>query len=202
MPTLRSSPPSPFARKVIMAAAVAGIADAFTIVPADTNDANDSLRKQNPLGKIPCLVLDDGTAIYDSRVIIEWLDMQAGGNVLIPREPEARLRALTFQALCDGLMDAAVVTRYEMVLREEPMRSARWLDQQAGKIQRALQAMAEQAPVGRRDIASVALASALGYLDLRFEGRWRAQYPGLVTWLDRFAAEVPAFEATRVKSPS
>ena len=200
MPILRSSPPSPFARKVIIAAAVAGLPKAFTIVSADTNDANDSLRKQNPLGKIPCLVLDNGTALYDSRVIIEWLDLQAGGDVLIPREADARLRVLTFQALCDGLMDAAVVTRYEMMFREEPMRSARWLEHQHGKMQRALATMAEQAPQGHRNIGAIALACALGYLDLRFEGRWRAQYPLLVTWLDKFAADVPAFEATRVKS--
>ncbi|MBV1705765.1 MAG: glutathione S-transferase family protein [Hyphomicrobiales bacterium] len=202
MPVLRSSPPSPFARKVILAAAVAGLSDAFTLVVADTNDEHDSLRQQNPLGKIPCLILDDGTALYDSRVIVEWLDMQAGGNVLIPHAPAERLRVLTFQALCDGLMDAAVVTRYEFVMREESIRSARWLAHQAGKIERALAVMAKQVPVGRHDIGAVALACALGYLDLRFEGRWRAQYPGLVAWLDRFAAEVPAFEATRAKIPA
>ncbi len=200
MPVLRSSPASPFARKVIIAAALAGPPHAFSVAVADTNDANDTLRQQNPLGKIPCLVLDDGSTIYDSRVIVEWLDLQAGGNRLIPRDPEARIKVLTYQALCDGVMDAAVVSRYEIAFREAPMRSQKWLDHQSGKIDRALDALADHLPTGKRDIADIALACALGYLDLRFEGRWRTRYPGMVAWLDQFAADVPAFEATRVKA--
>lgn len=200
MPVLRSSPPSPFARKIIIAAAVAGLPHAFSVTSADTNDASDSLRQQNPLGKIPCLVLDDGSVLYDSRVIVEWLDMQAGGDRLIPSDPGARIKVLTFQALCDGLMDAAVVSRYEIAFREAPMRSEKWLDHQSGKIDRALDALAASLPTGKRDIGHIALACALGYLDFRFEGRWRARYPGMVAWLDQFAADVPAFEATRVKA--
>lgn len=200
MPLLRSSPASPFGRKVILAATLAGLPMAFSVTVADTNDASDSLRQENPLGKIPSLLLDDGSVLYDSRVIVEWLDMQAGGDCLIPRDPGARIKVLTFQALCDGLMDAAVVSRYEIAFREAPLRSQKWLDHQAGKINRALEALATSLPTGKRDIGHIALACALGYLDFRFEGRWRARNPGLVAWLDQFATDVPAFEATRVKA--
>src|SRR5688500_17756688 len=107
---LRSSPPSPFGRKVKIAAALLGIA--FKIEPTDTNDPADAIRKQNPIGKIPTLVLDDGTTLFDSRVISEYLDHLAGGKI-IPQEPKARFAALRMQALADGLLDAALMQVYE-----------------------------------------------------------------------------------------
>jgi glutathione S-transferase len=194
---LRSSSASPFARKVRIAAAVLGLADRIEVVPTDTNDPGDSLRTQNPLGKIPTLVLEDGRAIYDSAVILEYLDYLAGGGKIIPSGAE-RFDVLTRAALADGIAEAAILKIYEQRWREEGARSARWLDHQSGKIGRGLAAFeAGPPPAGRIDVASIALACALGYLDLRFGGGWRAERPGLVAWLDAFAAKVPAFEATR-----
>ena len=197
MMILRSSPPSPFGRKVRIAADVAGLAARIDIVLADTNDPDDPLRRQNPLGKIPVLIEKNGQAIFDSRVIIEYLDHLAGGGVLIPREPEVRFRALTLQATADGVVDASILQVYEGRFREEAKRDANWLKYQSDKTARALAALEAAPPAVTTDIGSIALACALGYLDLRFEGKWRAGRPALVAWLDAFATRVPAFATTR-----
>lgn len=199
---LRSSPPSPFGRKVKIGAVLCGVH--LDVVPADTGDPNDSLRGQNPLGKIPALLREDGPPVYDSRVILEYLDMRAGGGCILPREGEARLSALTGQALCDGVMDAALLQVYESRFRPEEIRSDKWLDIQAGKVARGLKALEAAPPAGgdvsaAANVAEIALACALGYLDLRFAGVWREDHPALVAWLDGFAERVPAFEATRIK---
>src|ERR1700689_4471218 len=107
MMILRSSPPSPFGRKVEIAASIVGLAKEIDVVAADTGDPNEILRQQNPLGKIPVLILEDGTAIFDSRVILQYLDGVAGGGRLLPLELDARIRALTCEALADGVSDAA-----------------------------------------------------------------------------------------------
>ena len=198
MMILRSAPPSPFGRKVKIAADILGLSDKIEIVASDTNNPDDPLRRGNPLGKIPCLVLEDGTNIYDSRVILEHLDHVAGGNRIIPAKYGARLHALTGQALADGLADAALVMVYEARWRTEGMRDGKWLAHQQGKVDRALAALEAHPPHGAIDIAHIATACGLGYLDLRFGGTWRAAHPGLVAWLDHFAAAVPAFEKTKV----
>jgi glutathione S-transferase len=198
MLVLRSSPASPFGRKVKIAAALLGLSDRITIEMADTGDPNDSLRGQNPLGKIPTLLLENGDALYDSRVIVEYLDTLAGGGRLIPPGP-GRFEALRGQALADGLMDAALLQVLEARWRPEERREPTWLDHQRGKVERAL-AEAEARlsdPPEAFHIGHVALAAALGYLDLRFEGRWRQAHPKLVAWLDDFERRVPAFGATR-----
>lgn len=200
---LRSSPPSPFGRKVKIGAFLCGIH--LDIEWADTSNPADSVRAQNPLGKIPVLLREDGFAIYDSPVILEYLDSLAGGGCILPASGEARFRALTTQALADGLMDAALLQVYEVRLRAEGERSTKWTDNQAGKVARALRAL-EAAPPAHgpvsavADVGEIALACALGYLDLRFAGGWRADHPALVEWLDAFAGRVPAFEATRAPS--
>jgi glutathione S-transferase len=174
--------------------------DTIEIVAADTNDPADPLRQQNPLGKIPTLVLEDGTTLFDSRVIVDYLDHLAGGGKIIPAG-EARFPQLRLQALADGICDAALLQVYETRFRPEEGRNAAWVSNQAGKVSRALIAL-EVAPPAYPDrprIGEIALASALGYLDLRFAGTWRAEYPALVAWLDAFAAKVPAFEETRFK---
>ena len=196
---LRSSSASPFARKVRIAAAVLGLSDRIEIVPADTSDPADALRQQNPLGKIPTLVLDNGRTIYDSAVILEYLDFLAGGNRLIPAG-EARFEVLTRAALADGVIDAAILKVYEQRWRDTATHSARWLEHQTGKIARGLAALEVGAPdPAKVDVASIGLACALGYLDLRFAGTWRAERPKLVAWLDAFSAGTPSFEATRHK---
>ncbi len=199
MLVLRSSPASPFGRKVKMAALELGLMDRIEIIAADTNDPSEVLRQQNPLGKIPTLVLEDGTTLFDSRVIVDYLD-HLGGGKLIPAG-EARFAQLRLQALADGICDAALLKVYEGRFRPEEGRNANWVAHQDGKVARGLAAL-EAAPPAFADrprIGEIALACALGYLDLRFEGQWRAGHPKLVAWLDDFAARVPAFEATRFK---
>jgi len=197
---LRSAAPSPFVRKVRIAASVLGLDGDIKIEPADTVDPSDSVRQQNPVGKIPVLILEDGTALYDSPVILEYLDHRAGGGRIIPREPAARFAALTQQALCDGILDAGILRVYEGRWRPVEHHVAKWIDHQAGKMTRALASL-EAAPPGLDappHVGQITAACALGYLDLRFEGTWRRECPRLVAWLDRFAAAVPAFAATRV----
>jgi len=106
MMILRSSPASPFGRKVRIAISLLGFDDQTRIEPADPTDFSDSLRRQNPLGKIPVLIAEDGAVYYDSRVIVDFLDERAGGGKIVPREPRQRLAALRLQALCDGILDA------------------------------------------------------------------------------------------------
>ncbi len=194
---LRSSSASPFARKIRIAAAVLDLSDRIEVVPADTSDPADNLRTQNPLGKIPTLVLENGQAIYDSPIILEYLDFLRGGDKIIPAGPE-RFDTLTRAALADGVADAAILKVYEQRWREDGARSARWLDHQSGKIARGLAALEASVPSADKvDVAAIALSCALGYLDLRFGGAWRSERPLLVAWLDAFSANVPAFEATR-----
>lgn len=196
--TLKSSPASPFGRKVKIGAAICGLLDRLQIEATDTTDPADPIRTHNPLGKIPALVLEDQRVLFDSRVILEFLDHEAGGGVIIPNGAE-RFPALTLQALADGIMDAALLRVYESRWRAADIQHRPWLDHQAGKVERALGVLEASPPRlgGTPDVGTIALACALGYLDLRFEGSWRGTHPRLVDWLDRFSAAVPSFEATR-----
>jgi glutathione S-transferase len=197
---LRSSPPSPFGRKIRLAAAILGLSERVQTVSADTNDPEDALRGQNPLGKIPTLILEDGTALYDSPVILEYLDFLAGGGKIIPREAGQRFDVLTRQALADGIAEASILQIYETRFRDRDRYSAKWLDHQSGKVKRALAALEASPPAeGATDVGAISTACALGYLDLRFSGRWREDHPRLVRWLGAFSAGVPAFAETRVE---
>jgi glutathione S-transferase len=200
MMILRSSPPSPFGRKIKLALGILALENEVTIEKADPTDAGDSLRKQNPLGKIPALVIEDGTVIYDSPVILEYLDQRAGGGKIIPKDPKARIAALTLQALCDGILDAGILLVYEGRWRPPEMAVQKWIDHQRGKVERALAVLETSLPPldAIPNVGAITLACVLGYGDLRFEGKWRANHPKLVKWLDAFAAKVPAFEKTRV----
>jgi glutathione S-transferase len=200
MMILRSSPPSPFGRKIKLAIGILGFDNEVTIEKADPTDAGDSLRKQNPLGKIPALIVENGTVLYDSPVILEYLDHRAGGARIVPNEPEARFAALTLQALCDGILDAGILLVYEGRWRPPEMAVQKWIEHQRGKVQRALEVLEAAPPKldAIPNVGQITLACALGYGDLRFEGKWRAGHPRLVKWLDEFAARVPAFEKTRV----
>ena len=198
MMILRYSPASPFVRKVRIAAALLGLDDQIRLEAAETSDPADSLRRQNPLGKIPALILESGETLYDSRVIVEYLDSLAGGRLYLA--DQARFTTLTQQALADGMTDAAVMIVYEQRWREPALRSQRWQEHQSGKIARGLAAFEADPPaLTPVNIGAIALACALGYLDLRFDNAWRREQPKLVGWLDAFAAAVPAFEATRFK---
>jgi glutathione S-transferase len=182
---------------VRIAAALLGLSDRIDIAGVDLNDPEDSIRVQNPLGKIPTLVLEDGSSLYDSRVIVDYLDHLAGGGKLVAADAEQRFATLRLQALGDGISDAALLLRYEFTVRPEPSRHAPTIALQQGKIDRALAYLDAAPPQGPVDIGHIALACALGYLDLRFEGAWRADHPNLVSWLQDFADKVHAFDATK-----
>lgn len=195
MLVLRSSGASPFGRKVKVAAAVLGLMDKIEIRSTDTLDPKDSIRQENPLGKIPALHLEDGTVLYDSRVIVEYLDVLAGGGKIIPSAGADRWRVLRLQALADGLMDAAILQIYEIRFREETKREPKWVEHQAGKVSRALSELEREPPSygAMPDIGAITVACALAYLDFRFEGQWRKDHPKLVGWLSDFEKRVPTF---------
>lgn len=197
---LYSSPASPFGRKVKIVAKILGLWDKITVIVTDTLDPNDPIRQQNPLGKIPALVLDDGTALYDSRVIVQYLQELAGGEKLIPAAGPSRFAVLRQEALADGIQDAALLQVYENRLREAEHRSPKWVEHQAGKVVRGLAHLEANLPSETIDLGAVAVSCALGYLDLRFEGKWRTAHPKLAAWLARFEGHVPAYDETRLKA--
>jgi len=201
MMILRSSPASPFGRKVRIATHLLDLASEIEVAATNLEDPADSVRAQNPIGKIPVLILDDGTAYYDSRVIVEYLDYRAGGGRIIPREAPARFEALRLQSLCDGILDACLLLVYEGRYRPPEMRVQAWVDRQTDKVARGLKAL-EAAPPKLTvvpDVGQITLACLLGYRDLRFGGTWRKEYPKLLAWHDKFAAQVPAFAETKIE---
>jgi glutathione S-transferase len=200
MMILRSTPASPFGRKISIAIGLLGLERDVKVEGADLQNAADTIRQQNPLGKVPTLVVEDGTTLFDSRVILEYLDHRAGGGKIIPREPNARFAALRLQALADGMTDAQILLIYETRWRAPEKHEPKWLDYQSDKIRRGLASL-EAAPPAHDPIPNVgqiALACFLGHRDLRFKGDWRAGNPKLVAWLERFATQVPSFDATKV----
>jgi len=201
MMILFSSPPSPFVRKVRIAARLLGLDSKIEERSVALDDPADGLLAQNPLGKIPALVTEDGACYYDSRVILEYLDHLAGGGRILPNEPKARFEALRLQALCDGILDACILQVYEGRYRPAEMKVASWLARQAAKVERSL-AVLEAAPPALDaqalpHVGQITLACALGYRDLRFDPAWRKDHPRLHAWYDAFAAQVPAFAATK-----
>ena len=198
MMILHSTAASPFVRKVRLAIRMLGLADRIEERETDLNDPADAIRRKNPLGMIPALPREDGRTLFDSHVILDYLDHLAAGGRIVPRDPEARFAALTMQALCDGALDASVLIVYEGRYRPPEMRVAGWIERQAGKVDRALAALeADATPLaGTPHVGQIALACLLGYRDFRFDGSWRDTHPRLHAWHDAFAASVPAFAAT------
>ncbi len=196
---LRSSPASPFVRKVRIAASVLGLDHDIKLEAAETASPSDTVRQQNPIGKIPTLVLEDGSALFDSRVILEYLDHRAGGGRIIPKDAPARFAALRLQALADGILDASILLVYEGRWRAADRHEPKWIEHQAGKVARGLAALAAAPPAFAAipDVGQITVACALGYRDFRFGNGWRKDHPRLVAWLDGFAARVPAFAATK-----
>lgn len=194
---LRSSPASPFGRKCKMSASILGLMDQIQVTNSDVTDPEDSIRQENPLGKIPALILENDTCLFDSRVICEYLDNLAGGGRLFPTGAN-RWDVLAFQALSDGLIDASILQVYEKRFRPEEKRHQDWVNYQQAKVVRGLAYLETNIPNEGEtpNIGDVTLACALGYLDFRFEGVWRDRSPNLVAWLGRFAEAVPAFEDT------
>ncbi|WP_434602047.1 glutathione S-transferase [Pseudomonas sp. Z4-7] len=186
--TLFHNPASPFVRKVLVLLHETGQQDRVALQLSQLTPVKPDLALigDNPLSKIPALRLANGTVIHDSRVILDYLDHQHVGNPLIPREGAARWRRLTLASMADGIMDAAVMIRYETALRPVEKHWDEWLDAQRDKIRRALatlesEAIAELA--SHFDVASISVACALGYLDLRHADlEWRENNPQLATW--------------------
>jgi glutathione S-transferase len=198
MLTIRTGFGSPYGRKARIAVSILGLDGKVKIEPASTQDSTDPLREQNPLGKVPVLLRDDGSTLFDSPVILEYLDMLAGGGRILPKEMEPRLEALRLEALADGILDASILVVYEGRYRPPEKLVQKWVDMQTSKVTRALAAL-ESAPPGldpTPNVGQITLACALGYRDFRFPGTWRQDHPRLVAWLDAFAKHVPAYEAT------
>lgn len=182
-----------------MAASVCGIALDETIVEAASEP--DELTAVNPLGKIPALVLDDGQALYDSPVICEYFD-RLSGNRIVPQTGPEWLAAKRLEALADGVVDAAILVLYEDRFRPDAKRHQPWVDRQWRRAQRGLAAV-EQA-VGdvpaAPTVGHLAVAAMLGWLDLRFAGRWDADHAGLRSWKDSFFSAFPQLDAVTPKA--
>jgi len=186
--TLFYNPASPFVRKVLVLLHETGQQDRVALQLSQLTPVKPDqvLIDDNPLSKIPALRLANGNVLHDSRVILDYLDHQHVGNPLIPRDGAARWRRLTLASLADGIMDAAVMIRYETALRPPEKHWDEWLDAQRDKIRRALgvleaEAIAELA--SHFDVASISVACALGYLDLRHPDlEWRKSNPQLAAW--------------------
>lgn len=199
---LRHSPTSPFVRKVMVLAHEAGLAGRIETVPTAPGADEETLARDNPLGKVPALVTDDGAVLYDSAVICEYLDSLHDGVRAFPAAGAARWTALCRQALADGILDAAVLRRYEE-LRPAAQQSAEWIERQQRKVARGLDALEADAaagglagPAGPLSIGDIAVACALGYLDLRYPGEdWRGGRPALAAWYAG-AAKRPSMAAT------
>ena len=195
---LRTSLTSPFGRKVRMTAILLGIDEQIEVVGANPLDENDSLRQQNPLGKMPCLVLPSGDTLYDSKTIVEYLCAYANSSDLFPSQPLDLAIERSRITLADGITEAALAMVYEGRFREPSQQSEYWLSHQCGKVTRGLLAISEQLPpvMPRLAASSLSLAAALGYLDWRRPVEWRSSYPQLVKWLDDFNQHHPLLAAT------
>lgn len=181
---------------------VLGLGEQVTVAPADTADENDTLRQQNPLGQIPCLVRGDGTSIYDSSVILECLQDVAGTDRLLPLSGPERFAKLTLTRLADGIVDAAVLIIYEGRYHEAGAESERWIAHQRARIMRGLAAFEASPPdADKTDAVSIGLSCALAFLDKRPLVDWRSACPRLVAWLAAFTENEPALERTRAPSP-
>lgn len=192
---VRTSAMSPAGRKVRMALVYLDY-EGVEIKPASFVDADDPLRTENPLGKMPVLTTDDGRHIYPSSLILSYLDSLSGGR-LIPGDPDAAFAARQLEALCDGMLDAGTAIGYERRMRPPEFLHEPWIDYQRGKLDRGLAVLAAmEIDPDQVTVGTIALASLLSWLDARKPTVWREPYPNLVAWLDRFAAGVPAFAAT------
>lgn len=190
---------SPFVRKVVVCAMELGLDAKIQRHKAGAHpiSRNAEIVVDNPLGQVPTLITDQGLALYDSRVICEYLDQQGGGGKMFPRD-SSRWQALVEQSAGDGLLDAGLLLRYEL-LRPEAMRFAEWTSGQMEKITCALDQFETWAPGfgGRVDIGTISVGCALGWFDFRFASHdWRSSRPILAAWFKTFDAR-PAMASTR-----
>lgn len=191
---LIGSTTSPYVRKVRIVMSEKKLDYQFVL--EDVWAADTQMARFNPLGKVPCLVMEGGEAVFDSRVIVEYLDTLSPVGKLIPSGGRERAEVKTWEALADGLLDAAILARMEDIwtLRPAEQRSQAWIDRQLSKIDLALKAMAQG--LGDKPFCSgihfslsdVAVGCALGYLDFRFPAiGWRAAHPNLAKLAEKLA---------------
>jgi glutathione S-transferase len=189
------SPTSPYVRKVMAVAIAREIERQITLIPTNAHESPAALLAVNPLSKVPCLVTVDGVALFDSPVICEYLDSLEGAIPVFPRAGGARWKALKYQAMADGIMDAAVLRRMESGRPREAARDTA-MDRQKAAVDRTLDALERDPPLRAPDIGSLSVACALGYLDLRFAAEdWRAARPLLAGWFAAISEE-PALART------
>lgn len=195
------APTSPYVRKVTACAHLCGVHDRIQWLDSAANPVRRDARiaKHNPLAKVPILILADGRALYDSRVICEYLASLAGNDHLFPADGDARWQALTLQALGDGMLDAALLARYELTARPAEWQWPAWREAQLGKVAaglEAIEAMAGSLARSSPTIGEVTIGCALGYLDFRFpELDWRREHPRAARWNEAFQT-LPAMQAT------
>jgi glutathione S-transferase len=181
------SPTSPYVRKVMACAITRGLESRIQLHPSNPHASPPDLVADNPTSKVPCLVTDDGLSLYDSPVICEVLDSVGDAPALFPPPGPARWRALKFQAMGDGILDAAVPARGEMGRPKEAARDAAIARHKAA-ISRTVDALEADPPHRHVDIGSIAVACALGYLDFRYgSDPWRAEHPKLAAWFEEFS---------------
>ena len=196
---LYHNPASPYVRKVRVLAIETGLMGDIELVDTTLTPTGPdaALCSDNPIGKIPTLVRDDRAALYDSRVICEYLDSLHDGTRMFPDSGDARWTAVRRQALADGILDAAVGTRYETVLRPEQFRWPDWVEAQMTKVRRSLDALESESLAAIVDIGTISVACALGYLDFRYPGEaWRDSRPGLGAWFEEFSTR-PSMRETQ-----
>ena len=188
---------SPYVRKVRIVMAEKKIECALEL--EDVWAADTRIHEANPLGKVPCLIMEDGGAVFDSRVIVEYLDTLTPVGRLIPPNGRERVEVRVWEALADGVLDAAILVRLEKTQRPTEQQSQKWIDRQMGKVHHGLAAMSRG--LGDKPwcngnaytLADIAVGCALGYLDFRFpEIDWRGQYPNLARLGEKLAAR-PSF---------
>ncbi len=190
------APTSPFSAKVRMAARYCG----FDIesVPVNSNESPLELTSQNPLGKIPTLITDTGQAIFDSRVIMQFLNRESGGK-LYPSEHSARTAAESLEALSDGTTDALLAHVYERRFRPEEIVHQPWLDRQWGKATRAMEYIQANPPKidGALNGGHFSLAALAAYLKLRFAGEWEDKCPALLAFGEEFGTVFPDYDSLK-----
>lgn len=195
------SPASPFVRKVMVLAHETGLVERIERVRAVVSPIapDEQVGIHNPAAHIPTLVLSDGTVLFDSSVICQYLDSLHDHPPLHPVAILPRARTLCLQALADGILVAGVLMRYESVLRPEPLRWQAWYDGQRRKVRASLASLEREwldHLYGQLDIGTIAAGCALGYLDFRFpDDPWRDQHPALADWYAAFSQR-PSMQAT------
>ena len=180
---------SPFVRKVMACAIARDLHERITLVTTNPHESPPDLLAANPLSRVPCLVTEDGLALFDSPVICEYLDSREDGIPLFPRTSGARWLALRQQAAADGIMDAAVARRQDGLRPQEAARTALMARNKAS-VDRTLAMLEADLPHSAVDIGTISVGCALGYLDFRFAHEpWRPAAPRLAAWFEAFGRE-------------